>query len=660
MAASLASCLLGLGLLWPQEPSESRKSRVELSEHERFVVENVEQQRCRMRLRVLTAEAHLAGTPADRRTADYVRQQLDHAGFATEVSEYHVLLTWPVRTRCAIVGPKPEELDLRETEQDAADPELRRACLAYHGYSPSGNAEGEVVYANYGTAADFRHLRESGIETKGKVCLIRYGGQFRGLKVQEAERAGACGVLIYSDPEDDGWRQGDVWPDGPWRPDSALQRGSVQFISQNVGDPLTPGTPALKDAPRLSRTEAPGLPHIPSLPISARSASRIFAQLRGTRVPKEWQGSCPFAYHHGPGPVRVRLEVELDEAVRPIWNVHGTLPGTDPDGRYVMVGNHRDSWVHGAIDPSSGTATTLEAMTVLGALHKRGWRPRLSIRYSSWDGEEFGLLGSTEWVEHHAAEVQRQCLAYFNGDAMVSGDRLDASCTPDLVQVLADAAARVDAPDGKGRWLVRWAHGGTRPPVGHLGSGSDYTAFVCRLGVSCLDLSAKGGHGVYHSVFDDFATMERFIDPEFKIHAAMARMLAIATLRFASAGKAPLEAGAWAPFLRSALEAQGSLERKHEERLSSAIATLAGAATDEVSDAGLIALRATFLDEAGIASRPWYRNLLVAPGLRLGYGSVLLPGLAEALEKGDEALIEHEVDRLARRVLEAGRVLAAK
>lgn len=656
----LGAIALSFGLVGTVPPQDSRpesRTRAELSAEERFVSEHVDPLRCRETLRTVTAEAHLAGTPADRKTVEFVRTVLDAAGFQTSISEYHVLLSWPKRTSLMIVGPHPEEIDLREQPERAiSDPALRAACTAYHGYSASGTVEGEVVYANYGTPADFARLADLGIAVTGRVCLIRYGGQFRGLKVREAERAGAVGVLIYSDPEDDGWRQGDVIPEGSWRPERALQRGSVQYISSNVGDPLTPGRPALLAAERLTRATAPGLPKIPSLPISAWAAGRIFAQLRGPNVAKEWQGSCPFAYHTGPGPVTVRIQVELDDQVRPIWNVHGELPGTDPEGRYVLVGNHRDSWIHGAIDPGSGTATTLEAMTVLGALVKTGWKPRLGIRYASWDGEEQGLLGSTEWVEEHVDTIRAKCLAYFNGDAMVSGTRLDAAATPDLVELLAEAAARVDAPDGKGRWLVRWAHGGTRPPVGHLGSGSDYTAFVCRAGISCFDLSARGGHGVYHSVHDDFTTMERFIDPEFKTHAALARMLAIATLRFATRDLAPLDTKAWAPWLESARLAQPSLAKDDQEALKRAIARLAAApaATTEVQ---LVALHDAQIDAAGLASRPWYQNLFVAPGLKLGYGAVVLPGLTEACEAKDAALASREATRLVRAIERMAEVL---
>ena len=648
MLGAIALSFATSGCVAPQEPAPPSRPKAVLTAAETFVSERVDPERCRTHLWTLTREAHLAGTPADRRTVEYVERTLRDAGFETSISEYHVLLSWPVRTALTILGPKPAELDLREQpDRVFADEALRRACTAYHGYSPSGRVEGEIVFANYGTEADFARLAELGIPVRGKVCLVRYGGQYRGLKVQEAERNGAVGVLVYSDPEDDGWRQGDVIPDGPWRPERALQRGSVQFISTQVGDPLTPGRPATKDAVRLERSEAKCLPKIPSLPISAHCATELFRQLRGANVQKDWQGSCPVAYHTGPGPVSVRLEVELDEQVRPIWNVHGKLRGSDPSGRYVLIGNHRDSWVHGAIDPSSGSAVTLETMTVLGALVKSGWQPRLGIHYASWDGEEQGLLGSTEWVEEHATAISAQCLAYFNGDAMVSGSRLDASATPDLVELLAEAAERVDAPDGKGRWLVRWAHGGRRPPVGHLGSGSDYTAFLCRAGISCLDLSARGGHGVYHSVHDDALTLERFIDPDFAIHAALARMLAIATVRFASPAVAPLDTKAWAPWLESAIAAQHGLPKADEDRLTLAVKRLAECDLAK-SDAHHIALHAALIDSAGLKSRPWYQNLLVAPGRKLGYGAVMLPGITEALESNDMTTVALEVDRLIR------------
>ena len=651
-----------LSLLVPLAAQESRpRPKAELTQQELFLTEEVDASRCAKHLRILTEDPHMAGTPADRRTAAYVEKVLLEAGFATSRSEYHVLLSYPKRTALELLAPHKHTFDLREKPHAAdKDSHDRDNAIAFHGYAKSGIVEGEVVYAHFGRDEDFAWLEEQGVSVQGKVCLIRYGGQFRGLKVQAAQRAGAAGVLLYNDPEEDGYRQGDVYPDGPWRPESGFERGSVQFISTYVGDPLTPGRAATKDAVRIARDEAECLPKIPSLPISSGNAARLLAQLRGRNVPKGWQGGCPHTYHTGPGPAAVRLTVELEEKIAPIWNVHGRLEGTDPAGRYVLVGNHRDAWVHGAIDPNSGSAVTLEAMTALGALVRQGWRPRLSIHYASWDAEEYGLIGSTEWVEEHCAEIQQKCLAYFNVDAAVGGDRLDASASPELVDLLAYAAARTEAHDGKGRLLTRWAHGGTRPPVGNLGSGSDFTAFVCRAGIPCFDLGMKGGHGVYHSIFDDAWTLERYIDPGYKLHATLARMVAIATHRFASAPRAPLEPGALPTHLEAAVRSLPRLAPAHQTALLAAIARLAPATAEPASEQQLCALHAAFLAPEGIASRPWFQNLLVAPGRRLGYGAVVLPGLVEALEAGDERLITREIERLQQAIERAVSILAPR
>ena len=589
----------------------------------------------------------MAGTAADRRSASYVQAVLDDAGFETEIVEYHVLLSYPKNLSLTVTRPTRIELDLRELPH-AADKDSHDldAVAPFNAYSASDTVEGAVVYAHYGRAEDFDWLASQGISVVDKVCLIRYGKTFRGLKVQQAQQRGAAGVLLYDDPDDDGYRRGDVYPEGPWRPETAVQRGSVMFLSQHCGDPLTPGAPALQDAHRLRREDCRWLPKIPCLPISSANASALLSPLRGRNVPKSWQGGCPVTYHTGPGPTTVQLEVELDEQIRPIWNVIGRLRAPTTSDRYVMVGNHRDSWVHGASDPNSGSAASLEAMCALGELVRRGWEPRLEIRYASWDGEEFGLIGSTEWGEQYAADIQARCLAYFNCDAAVSGDRFVASATPDLVRLMTRAASLTDAHDGKGKLLTRWAHGSERPPVGNLGSGSDYTVFLCHLGIPCLDFASRGGHGVYHSLYDNAFTMERHLDPGYAVHATMARFLALATYDFANRPTPPLDIAAIPSHLETSVQSMHGLSEAHRTLLLAAVDELRIATEGGVSEDQMIALHGAFLHEEGILSRPWFRNLTVAPHIDLGYGAAVLPGLAEALESENNAAVEFEVQRL--------------
>jgi N-acetylated-alpha-linked acidic dipeptidase len=635
-----------------QETTAERKprnKRPDLTADEELLVRTVTPAMARRHLKALTEHPHLAGTPGDWATAMYVKKVLDEAGFETDIEEYHVLLPSPVSVSLELTKPVRVPLDLREQPFPWKDDSLAKhpSFLTFNGYSPSGTVEAEVVYAQYGRSEDFDWLESKGVSIKGKICLIRYGKIFRGLKVREADKRGAAGVLLYSEPDDDGYRKGDVYPNGPYRPKTGVQRGSIMYISELVGDPLTPGRPATKDAVRLKREECTWLPKIPCMPISWGNALRILEHVKGHNVPKDWQGGCPTTYHTGPGPVQVKMKVVMDEKVQPIWNVIGRLRTKKTTDKYVLIGNHRDGWVYGAIDPNTGSAVTLEAMRALGELVKKGWHPRVEVRYASWDGEEQGLIGSVEHAEDHREDLQANCLAYFNCDAAVSGGRFSAKSTPELVGVLAYAAARTMAHDGKGRILTRWARGGTRPPVGNLGSGSDYTAFLCHLGIPAFDFGSKGGHGVYHSMFDNFETVSKYLDPGFKIHASVARFLAIATHHFASAAVPPIDLAAIAPYLKSCAGTLRDLPEHRREALLAAIDAFAEVAlAHPASEAKMIAMHHAFLDPEGLQNRPWYRNLIVAPGRDLGYGATVMPGIAEALADQDAVRAEHELRRM--------------
>jgi N-acetylated-alpha-linked acidic dipeptidase len=316
--------------------------------------------------------------------------------------------------------------------------------------------------------------------------------------------------------------------------------------------------------------------------------------------------------------------------------------------------------VHGAIDPNSGTTVSLCAMQALGALVKQGWEPRLEIRFASWDAEEQGLIGSTEHAEEHRLDLQANCLAYFNCDSAVSGKKFKASATPDLVNVLAYTAARTTAHDKRGRILTRWARGGKRPPVGSLGSGSDYTAFLCHLGIPCMDFGSGGGHGVYHSIHDSFATVSKYIDPGFEIHASVARFMAIAVRHFVSAEVPPIDVAALVPHLKSSVRTLQDLTTPQKERLLSAVEALGAVAKGGANEAQMIQLHQAFLDAAGLRGRPWYKNLTVAPGIKLGYGAVMLPGIAEALADDNQEHVEVEVQRLIKAIRRATAILEAR
>src|SRR5580700_11921476 len=485
-------------------------------------------------LRTLTQAPHMAGTPEDKATADYVAQKFRAAGLDTEIVEYKVWINYPVEISVDITAPAGVEMHGPTREHVDGDPYDGdpRVVMPFSSMSPSGDAEAEVVYANYGTPEDFEKLERLKIDVRGKIVLARYGQNFRGVKVFIAQEHGAAGVLLYSDPFDDGWRRGDKYPDGPWRPETAVQRGSVGYMFEYPGDPTTPGfasLPSLPEGRRVSPEKAAQMPKIPVTPLSYHDASPILQHLAGPDSPREWQGALPFTYHVGPGPVRVKLHLKQDYQFRTLWDVIGRVRGSEFPDEWVVAGNHRDAWVYGAVDPNSGTAAMLEAVHGVGELLKSGWKPKRTMIFASWDGEEEGLMGSTEWAEQHESELG-SAAAYFNMDVAVSGAKFGASAVPSLKQFLRDVTKAVPSPKG-GTVYEAWQkfeqpgasstqspaeaigdgrHMPAAPangdvPVGDLGSGSDYSAFQQHLGVPSADISSTGPYGVYHSVFDNFA-----------------------------------------------------------------------------------------------------------------------------------------------------------
>jgi N-acetylated-alpha-linked acidic dipeptidase len=524
-------------------------------------------------LRALTEEPHVAGTPADKRSAEYVRDRLKEFGLHVEINTYEVLLNYPKSVSLRLLKPEQADLSLREAgDPRDKDSYSEDAYPAFHGYGAEGTATGQVVYANYGTREDFERLDTAGVSAEGRIVIVRYGKVFRGLKVKEAQDRGARGVLIYSDPQDDGYVKGDVYPDGPMRPASAVQRGSVQFLSQGPGDPSTPGYASTRGARRVPRDAMTGIPRIPSLPLSWGEASKILKALAGERVPDDWQGGLPFAYHLGPGPAEVAMSVTMDYAIRTIWNVIATIPGTVETARQVILGNHRDAWTYGAVDPNSGTASFLETARGLGAALKEGWKPRRTLILASWDAEEYGLVGSTEWVEDSLASLQENGVAYVNLDSSVAGGDLEVEGVPSLRDLVVEVAGGLTDPR-RGTtlleaWRARlhreWAK--SEPPcleeasarfnlkLGPLGSGSDYTAFLDHAGVASLNFSFDGPYGVYHSIYDNIFWMEHFGDPEFLYHTLASRFYGLLAMRLATAEIVPLRYGAYGTALAEELK----------------------------------------------------------------------------------------------------------
>ena len=528
--------------------------------------------RARAWLRALTEEPHVAGTPQGKRVAEYVRDRLLEMGLKAELVPYDIWLNLPASVSLKLLKPEAATLSLRE-DGYARDKDSwsEDAFPGFHGYGASGKAAGQLIYANYGTHEDFERLESLGVSVEGRIALVRYGKVFRGLKVKEAQLRGAKGVIIYSDPQDDGYMKGDIYPDGPMRPPSSLQRGSVQFLSDGPGDPSTPGYASTKSAKRVPRDQMTGIPKIPSLPLSYGEAGKILKGLAGDRVPDDWQGGLPFAYHLGPGPAEVEMDVQMDYAVRPVYNVIATIPGTAEAERLVVLGNHRDAWTYGAVDPNSGTTSFLETARGLAAAMAAGWKPRRTILLASWDGEEYGLLGSTEWVEDRVPALQQNAVAYINLDAAVTGGDLEVTGIPSLRDLIVEAAGDVAEPRRGGSvleaWRSRkegeWAQSEPAFPgqearfellLEPLGSGSDYTAFTHHAGIASADFSFGGPYGVYHSVYDNLFWMENFGDPEFLYHIAAARLYGLLAMRLAGAEIVPLRYGVYGRSLARELE----------------------------------------------------------------------------------------------------------
>jgi N-acetylated-alpha-linked acidic dipeptidase len=647
-------------------------------------------------LKTLTAAPHWASSPEDHQTALYVAEKFRAAGLHTEIQPFRVWMNKPVTIEIEafdatgkklMSGPTPEHVDPKAYGGDPFqnDP---RILPAFNGSSPSGNVTADVVYANFGTLEDFKKLASLGVSVKGKIVLVRYGGNFRGVKVYIAQQYGAAGVLIYSDPGDDGYVKGDMYPRGPYHPETGVQRGSVQFLPLYPGDPETPGvasTPDLSDSARITDPAKMNQPSIPANPISYHDAAPILQALDGPESPREWQGGLPFTYHlGGTGAVKVHMNLVQDYKLRTIWDVVGTIDGTDPGQKenWVVAGNHRDAWVYGAVDPNSGTAAMLEAVHGLGDLLKQGWKPKRRIVICSWDAEEEGLMGSTEWAEMHADHL-KHAVAYFNTDVGVAGPDFDASAVPSLKEFVRDVTRQVPSPKG-GTVYEQWQAAQQASPrrrgrttsadaaasgvvtVGNLGSGSDYTPFIQHLGVPSTDVGSEGPYGVYHSVFDNYNWFIKFADPTFVYEQQQARVFGLEILHMADADVLPYDyrlygkdvvgyvTDAQAQATTAKLKVDFSAASAAAQRFEAAgqkvyaLQSAAIAGADETKlNAALRDAETALLNDAGLPRRSWYKHTIYAPGEYTGYAAVVIPGVSEGIEANDATRTQGQLDALA-------------
>jgi N-acetylated-alpha-linked acidic dipeptidase len=651
----------------------------------------------REHLRRLTAEPHIAGTKEDYATAVYVRDQLRSYGLNADLKEYEVWLNYPnAPTVLELITNRRQPLSVKEAAVPG-DPTSSNPKISplFNGYSASGDVTGAVVYANYGLPNDYEDLKKAGVDLKGKIVVVRYGNSFRGVKAKVAEQNGAIGCIIYSDPEDDGYMQGDVFPKGPWRPVASGQRGSVQYLFDYPGDPLTPGKPAITGTPRLKPEEATDLTHIPVQPIAYDVARTILSQLKGPLRPRGFQGGLPFAYHvGGTNDVKLRLKVDMDYKLRTIWDVVARIDGNEEKDRWVVLGNHRDAWVFGAVDPNSGTSAMLEVGHGFGELLKQGWKPRRTIILCSWDAEEYGLIGSTEWAEEMADDLRTKAVAYLNLDAAVSGPHFGASSVPSLWKLIRGTTRDIKDPKTGKTVYQQWQDRSreNRPEgdtdmrearIASLGSGSDYTPFLQHLGVPSTDMGFNGDYGVYHSAYDSFYWMDHFGDPGFNYHVVAAQLWGTLAMRLADADGLPFDYTDYAMQVREFFTKAMRLARIRnlaasldDKAMTSAIDDFAKAAErvekdrqeavrkgdrerlTKINDALMLAER-QFIDARGLRGRVWYKHQIYAPGVYTGYAAQPLTDFRQAIDDRNSVNAKESLERIVEAIRRVTKTLTA-
>ncbi len=516
----------------------------------------------------LSARPHHIGSPYDKDNAEFLASLFKSWGYDTRIEEFDVLFPTPKTRVVEMVAPETYKLKLAEPPlaEDATSGQTGEQLPTYNAYSIDGDVTGELVYVNYGVPADYEELAKHGIDVKGKIAIARYGGSWRGIKPKVAAEHGAVGCIIYSDPHDDGYFQGDVYPKGGYRNENGAQRGSVMDMPTRSGDPLTPGYGATKDAKRIDRKDADVLTKIPVLPISYGDALPLLRAMGGPMAPAEWRGALPIPYHLGAGPARVHMKLEFNWNMVTIRDVIAVLRGSEHPDEWIMHGNHHDGWVNGADDPISGLVAELEEARAVGELARAGWKPKRTMMYAAWDGEEEGLLGSTEWAETHADELRKNMVVYINSDTNGRGF-LEAGGSHSLERLVTQVARDVTDPERNVSVLERLRARETvnaKTPeerkevrdrqflrLGALGSGSDYTPFLQHTGIAALNVGygGEGGGGSYHSIYDSFDHFTRFIDPNFDYGVTQARTTGRLMLRLAGADVLPFEFATFAETL---------------------------------------------------------------------------------------------------------------
>ncbi len=664
-------------------------------------------------IRVMSEEPHHTGSKASEEVAQYVLDKFKSWGLDAEFHKFEGLMPTPRERHLELLAPESYVAKLQEPaipeDKDSSD---EGQLPSYNAYSPDGDVTAQIVYVNYGMPADYEELDELGIDVKGKIVLARYLGGWRGIKPKVAAEHGAIGCIIYSDPRDDGFFHGDAYPDGPFRSKWSVQRGSTMDMPIHPGDPLTPGWGAEPGGRRLEISEAKTLPTIPVLPISWGDALPILRNMGGPVAPEKWRGALPLTYHIGPGPAKVHLKVAFNWTIPTGYNVIAKIPGSEYPDEWIIYGNHHDGWVNGAMDPVSGNAALMETARTLAEMTKQGWRPKRTIIFASWDAEEWGLIGSTEWGEKYADEIREKTVAYFNTDSNRAGI-LSFAGSHTLERFLNEVAKSITDPNsGRSAWTVMKEKAveeagdddekkkelDTRRDlrIRALGSGSDYTVFLDHLAVASVNTAFRAPiFGTYHSIYDSFDWYEKFGDPEFAYGRALAEVHAVALTRMAQADVLPFEFTNFADTVGVYLKELDELlnkKRKKDASISLDLKPLQGG-LDEITKAAQAyekafeqalkgagakgdlskanaALRqveqAMRLEKGLPGQREWFKHSLYAPGFYTGYGVKTIPGVRESIEQDEWATARTQVGvvrgvfgKVAARIREAEKALRA-
>ena len=639
--------------------------------------------------RYFTSIPHPAGSIHDHEVAEYIAEQWRKQGLEDVIiRQYDVLGTKPVSTSLEMVAPTNYQALLREApydvDPDTKNPEVANAWL---GYSASGEVTAPVVYAHSGNREDYDLLRKNRIDVKGKIVLVRYSNpySYRGFKALTAEKNGAAALLIYSDPAEDGYVKGKVFPDGPWGPETHIQRGSITYDFIVPGDPLTPGWASVPGAKRIPENEARSLPHIIALPLSWHDAKPLLESMNGPTAPKHWQGGLPITYRLT-GAVQAHLKVQMDNSIQPYYIVEARIRGAQFPDEWVLLGNHHDAWEFGGVDPSSGTASMIELTRALGTMLKNGFRSKRTLIFCSWDGEEIGLTGSTEWGEQFADDLRKKLVAYINVDSSASGPNFEGGAVGSLAPMLVETSYSIADPSGANlhdAWIkstatARKKEKDTQPTKDEnlvntrIGSGSDHTVFLNFLGRPVITLQFDGPYGVYHSMYDNFYWMNHFGDPGYKYHATMSALWGVTALRLAQADLLPFDFGFYGRTLNSFIvdlkknsrcdahkinldnlqkraSAFESTGKNVKTLLDRAVASgKIDTHTAEQYNQEILKVESNWLNPDGIPGRPWFKHLLYCA--RYTYAHLELPGLTEAVESQNWEEAQRQSEILGRAI----------